>query len=430
LKNQKPKQKENPMANIFIAIEDAKGHVYPTLALIRNLSKSHSVICMTGRQHRAKVEEAGARFIGMPKEFDPNGARLYDFHPELKSLTGIKQIKFYINDIFMEMVPPMIELINNLRKEVEPDIYISCPCTYAPLFIAEHLNKPSIIFHMLPLAIPSRDHAPFGTGEIPGTSFIMNLKYRFLNYMASKLVFGSILKKANHIRNKLGIRKYENFLFDFYSFPTKVLVTSIPEFDYHRSDLPNSVKYIGPVLPSTVDDFVPPPWWEELNSGKIVVLVNQGTLSTDATDLILPTIEALKNEDCILIAVPVKEQIHDLPDNVHTSEFIPFANLLPHVDILITNGGFGATQMALAYGIPMILGGNTVDDKMEVSARVAFTGCGIDLKVQKTNPIEIRKAYNRIKSDSIFKENAMKLKNIIAQNDAIQKAQSIIEELV
>ena len=102
------------MANIFIGIQDAKGHFYPALPLIKCLSKSHTVICLTGRQHKSKVEEVGAKFIAMPIEFDPNGTQVYDFFPELKSLSGLAQLKFYINDIFIGMVPPMIELIDNL----------------------------------------------------------------------------------------------------------------------------------------------------------------------------------------------------------------------------------------------------------------------------------------------------------------------------
>jgi len=385
---------------------------------------------MTERIHKEAVEKAGAKFIGMPLAFDPKGAKLYDFHPELKSLTGIKQIEFYINERFLKMTLPSIELINELRNEFIPDLYISCPCTYAPIYLSEKFNKPGLVFHMLPLGIPSKDHAPFGTGELPSNSRLSKIKYKILNHIIAKHIFKSTLKKANRIRKEVEIKPYANFFYDFYDNPDKVLATSIPEFDYYRSDLPSSIEYIGPILPTKSNDFITPKWWPELDSGKKIVLVNQGTLSMDISDLILPTIEALRNEDCIVIAVPVKEEIKDLPDNVRISEFVPFASLLPHVDIMITNGGFGATQMALAHGIPLILGGNTVDDKMEISARVAYTGCGIDIKSQKTKSSAIKKACDQINSDGNFKENAMKMKKVIASYNPIKKANSIIEELL
>jgi len=105
-----------------------------------------------------------------------------------------------------------------------------------------------------------------------------------------------------------------------------------------------------------------------------VVLINQGTISKDYTDLILPSIEALKAEKMMVIAVPVRKgDILNLPENVHTEWFIPFGNLQPHVNLMITNGGFGGTQNALAHGIPVVVAGAT-EDKMEVAARVENSG--------------------------------------------------------
>jgi len=417
------------MANIFIAVEDAEGHIYPMLPLMTALAKKHDVVCMTGRKHRERIEKTGARFTPMPIEYDPNGVSLYEFHPELKELTGVEQIKFYINDRFIPMGIASIDRINELRTTFEPDIYIGCAVSDGPLFLAQQLGKPSVKFNMLPLAIQSKDHAPFGTGIIPSSSSFARFKYKILNFLVGQVLFKSSLKKVNEMRKDLGLNHYSSYFYDVYAGFSKILVTSVPEFDYHRSDLPASIEYVGPVLPEKSNDFTPPEWWSDLESGKTIVLVNQGTLSTDITDLILPTIRGLSDQDCIVIAVPVKEDIPGLPGNVRTSEFVPFAHLLPYVDVMITNGGFGATQMALAYGIPLILGGNTVDDKMEISARAAYTGCGIDLKAQKVKPEKVKKAYREIMSNPSYRQNAERLKDVIAGYDPIEKSVEIIEKL-
>jgi UDP:flavonoid glycosyltransferase YjiC (YdhE family) len=59
--------------------------------------------------------------------------------------------------------------------------------------------------------------------------------------------------------------------------------------------------------------------------------------------------------------------------------FIPYAHLMPHVDLLLTNGGFGSIQIALAHGVPVVTIGNT-EEKPEIANRVNYAGVGIGLK--------------------------------------------------
>lgn len=58
------------------------------------------------------------------------------------------------------------------------------------------------------------------------------------------------------------------------------------------------VHYIGALLPDTPTDFTPPAWWDAvIHKRRPVVLVTQGTVATDAHDLIAPTLRALAFED-------------------------------------------------------------------------------------------------------------------------------------
>jgi UDP:flavonoid glycosyltransferase YjiC (YdhE family) len=44
--------------------------------------------------------------------------------------------------------------------------------------------------------------------------------------------------------------------------------------------------------------------------------------------------------------------------------------LLPHVDAMVTNGGYGGVQQALAHGVPLVVTGDS-EDKPEVAARAS-----------------------------------------------------------
>jgi UDP:flavonoid glycosyltransferase YjiC (YdhE family) len=65
--------------------------------------------------------------------------------------------------------------------------------------------------------------------------------------------------------------------------------------------------------------------------------------------------------------------------NTFVAEHILHDLLLPKVDVMVTNGGYGAVQRALSTGIPLVVAGNT-EDKPEVAARVAWSGAGVNLR--------------------------------------------------
>ena len=206
---------------------------------------------------------------------------------------------------------------------------------------------------------------------------------------------------------------------------------TVPEFEYAPPDLPQHVHFIGPIQLSIDSNFAPPEWWPKIVSGeKKVILVTQGTIAKNIDNLIKPAIEALKDEDAYVITIPLDDgQLHDIPTNTFTSTFIPFANLLPYVDLVITNGGYGGVQNALSYGIPLIIAGTT-EDKMEVSARVEFTKVGINLRTNKPSPKQIKNAVNTLFCNDSYRDQAKRIQNEMTKFDAPEKALQLLESTI
>jgi hypothetical protein len=74
-------------------------------------------------------------------------------------------------------------------------------------------------------------------------------------------------------------------------------------FEFPRRDMPDTIRFVGPVLPKPSDNFKEPAWWSHLDSGRAVVLVTQGTIANfDFNELIQPTLLALADEDVLVIA--------------------------------------------------------------------------------------------------------------------------------
>ena len=160
-----------------------------------------------------------------------------------------------------------------------------------------------------------------------------------------------------------------------------------------------------------------------------MIPVNQGTEATNLDDLVLPTITGLRDQPVLVIAVPVRKgQLGELPSNVRAEPFIPFDCLLPHVDVMVSNGGYGGTQMALAHGIPLVLAGET-EDKMEVAARVEWTGAGTNLRKQRPSPDQVRSAVQEVLANPRYRENAEAIQADFAKYDALTRASEVLESL-
>ena len=76
---------------------------------------------------------------------------------------------------------------------------------------------------------------------------------------------------------------------------------TIPEFEYPRRDLPANVRLVGALLPEAPGGSPLPPWWDELRASRPVVLVTQGTVKIDPAVLLEPSIDAMANDDILLV---------------------------------------------------------------------------------------------------------------------------------
>ncbi|NJN49109.1 MAG: hypothetical protein HC805_04100 [Alkalinema sp. RL_2_19] len=110
----------------------------------------------------------------------------------------------------------------------------------------------------------------------------------------------------------------------------------------------------------------------------------------------LPTIQALAGEDVDVIVTTgeIQLELDVVPENVQIVDFVPYTELLPHVDVMVTNGGFNGVQTALAYGVPIVAAGRT-EEKPEVCARVAWSGWASTANVSGPNQRRLNVPYSR-----------------------------------
>jgi UDP:flavonoid glycosyltransferase YjiC (YdhE family) len=199
-----------------------------------------------------------------------------------------------------------------------------------------------------------------------------------------------------------------------------VCASGVPELEYHRSDLATHVVFVGELTPPAADA-APPAWWPAIAASDVpIVHVTQGTLNVDPHDLIEPTFAALGRQQVVLVASTGRADAPELPfpapPNARVAGLIPYGALLPRLDVMITNGGWGGVLAALARGIPLVVAGGDVD-KPEIAARVAWAGAGVNLRTGRPRPRAILDAWRRVSSDASYRANAQRLAESLAAHD-------------
>ena len=99
------------------------------------------------------------------------------------------------------------------------------------------------------------------------------------------------------------------------------------------------------------------------------------------------------------------------------------------VDVMVTNGGYGAVQRALSTGVPLVVAGNT-EDKPEVAARVEYFGAGVNLRTGTPTAAQVRRAVREVLSDPSFRDHARRLQSCYAPRDGVAETASALDEVI
>ena len=399
------------------------------------VKQGHNVWWYTGKLFEKAISESGAKFVPMQEGLDYSIAENVptELSSQRSKLKGLAQLKFDIEFFFIKAAIGNTKDLLNILEKFSADVILADSFFIAASWVNEKTGIPWAQLGISVLSLPSKDTAPFGLGLKPNASPLGRLRNRTLNGLFKNVVFRSLYSCVNEARAELSLSPTNTLLFDVFS-PHLYLAGTVPSFEYPRSDLPNQVHFIGPLLPKLMPEFTLPEWWEELKQRKPIIHVSQGTVATDPNNLIIPTIKALANEPVLVIATLGKEKTTEeweeltLLDNVRVESFIPYHLLFPHIDIVVSNGGYNGVQMALAHGIPLVAAGKS-EDKMEICTRIEWSRVGINLKTDKPTPKQLQKAIQQILDNPHYRQQAQKIQTEIVQSSPAEKAAKLLQDL-
>ncbi|KAK1569717.1 PdmS protein [Colletotrichum navitas] len=423
---------------VLIATMPFAGHIHPAQPIARALvRRGHAVAWLTSASHEHLVTPTGATFVASP----PALAR-HDETPLAPEpgTSGLAAVVSTLRQLFLDRVPDQVAAYRAAIEEFGADVLLVDLTAYGAHCLRDLGGPPYATLGINPLVTLDAEVPPWGTGWSPPKTPFGRWVNALAHAAAGRLLYPRLTAPLNEQRAVLGLPPLPaTGFFDATRSDALHLMPTTPAFEFPRKNLHPAVTFVGPLLPLFGDDddeeTALPAWWGEMlaHPRDKVVHVTQGTYATNAANLISPTLSALRGRaDLLVIATtPDAETVFPagtLPDNARVADFVPHAKLLPHVGVMVTNAGYNGVLAALSCGVPMVCAGRT-EDKADVSARVAWSGAGIDLGTNTPGEKALGAAVQRVVSDPRYRRAAERIRDDFAAHNGPEEAADHLERL-
>ncbi|KAI3398866.1 hypothetical protein diail_8375 [Diaporthe ilicicola] len=444
-------------AQILFVCHPLTGHITPALRVASELHRRGWPVSFLGpTTHQQRISASGVDFIPLKDEADIDDLLYYSPEnpnppvPSYHSLLWYERALVDVEKHCLEPIPAQWRCVKKALANLQgrnpdvPIVVISEAFFHGilPMYYGAELpdgvkQPKTLCLSVTPPAIRSVDLPPFGY-PLP---FSQSPEGRARNAQAwetfgedtssLKQLFDAKLAEAGATRFPTGpILQGVN-----YTSHDAILQIGVPSFEYPRTDWPRKFQFLG-FLPLAA----PPPqgypnlpgWWGELiSTDKKVVVVAQGTVETDPNDLIIPTIEALRERDDVLVvaimgrkgaALPAG---FDVPHNALVTDYLHYDAVLPYANVWVHNGGYGAITHGVAHGVPMVVAGEG-QDKPENIRRLRASGIGVGMGTPRPGVTNLKVSLDAVLGDARFKTRVEVLRQETEDLDCFGRVEDAI----
>ncbi len=370
------------MAKVLVYTTPARGHLYPITPTLDELrSRGHEVAVRT---LASQVEALRARgFDAAPIASAIETIEHDDYHARTPQGAIKRAIRLFGRRAEHE--------VGDLQRAIAdelPDLVLVDGQAWGGLATAEAWGGAWASWLPYPMPLPSPDVPPFGPGLAPARGAAGRLRDRIARPVLVGSFERAMLPGLNTVRERLGLAP-QTGVAELFTRPPVLLYLTAEPFEYPRSDWPANVRMIGPGAWDPPAE--PPAWLAEIDVP--IVLVTTSSEFQDDGRLVTTALEAFAGEPVHVIATlpSADPAAFGARPNAHVLSFAPHGPLLARAACAITHGGMGATQKALAAGVPVCVV-PFGRDQLEVARRVVVAGAGTRLSARRLSAARLRGA--------------------------------------
>jgi MGT family glycosyltransferase len=269
---------------------------------------------------------------------------------------------------------------------VNPDALLVDVNCWGALSAAEALGIPWSCLSPYTPPLRSPGVPPFGLGLAPLSGPLGRIRDAVVRTAVLSSAERVMLPPINRIRTDLNVEPIAS-IDEFLRRAPLMMVASGKPFQYPQTDWGDAVQMVGPCVLDLQPD-TNPAWLESI--GRPIVLVTTSSEAQADANLVTTAIAALADEPVHVIAtVPAGQSDGETAPNATVRRFVPHGLVLDRAVCAVTHGGMGATQRALARGVPVCVVPYG-RDQFEVARRVEFARCGTRLAARKLSPQRLR----------------------------------------
>jgi len=377
---------------VLFSCNALSGHFHPLVPFARALADDgHTIAFAAPASFAPTVTHAGFRHF--PAGLD---RAVHEVYPQIRTMLASELMAFMHPQVWCGLLPThKVPDLLALAERWSPDLIVREERDYSGCIVAEVLGIPhaSVDVH----ATLGREYPELGTVPL------------------------------NCQRATVGLPPDPDL-----AMPRRYL--ALRPFPPHFPDPTHAVSPTTHHVRPTPDDCsgseMLPRWVESLPDWP-VVYVGLGT-TFNKPEVFRAFIAGLRDEAVTLIVTVGRDQdpadYGPQPGNVHIERYIPLSLLLPHCDLVVTNGGSGTLMAALGHGLPVVVVPISADQPAN-AARCAALGLGKVVDRAELTPESAREAVLGVLREPSYRRNAERLRDEIAALPGPEYAVALLERL-
>jgi MGT family glycosyltransferase len=362
------------MATILAYTSPALGHLFPFSALLSELAgRGHTIHLRT----LSTGVQMGRRLGFNTDTIDPRIEAIVNddwqaSHPRAALKRAV--------DVFCRRAAYEVADFTDAVTRTRPDALIVDVNCWGAQSVADAGDIPWACFSPYTPPLQSPGVPPFGLGLAPLPGVLGRVRDAALRPILMGMMEKAVLPLGNKIRASAGAPPVAS-VDDFMRRAPLMLVASGKPFEYPQTNWGDAVQMIGPCMFEPAMDTVPD-WLAAID--RPIVLVTTSSQKQDDEKLVKTAMTALADEPVHVVATLPAGLPSDitLTPNATVVQFVPHGPVLDRAVCAVTHGGMGATQKALARGVPVCVV-PFGRDQFEVARRVEVARCGTRLPAKK-----------------------------------------------